>query len=165
MIYVFDTSSIRALQHFYPRIFKKIWVDLDSLVQTGNFVSTREVFNELERQAVSEEVLNWAKKHKTIFTIPAPAEQQFVAEIFRVKHFQGLIDAQHRLKGMPVADPFVIACAKAKNGTVVTEEGWLHPSQTLTLKPNAAKIPNVCRHFKIPCVDLEEFMHQQGWTF
>ncbi|MCL2658184.1 MAG: DUF4411 family protein [Betaproteobacteria bacterium] len=165
MIYVFDTSSIRALQHFYPRVFKKIWSDIDSLVQTGNLISTREVFNELERQAISDEVLNWAKRHKTIFTTPASSELQFVAEIFRIRHFQGLIGAQQRLKGTPVADPFVIACARAKGGTVVTEEGWFRLSQALAPKPNAAKIPNVCQHFKIPCVDLEGFMHQQGWTF
>jgi hypothetical protein len=55
-----------------------------------------------------------------------------------------------------VADPFVIACAKIHDGTVVTEEQF---------KPNAAKIPNVCQHFNIPCVDLEGFMKQQAWSF
>ena len=42
------------------------------------------------------------------------------------------------------------------NGTVVTQE---------KLKPGGAKIPNVCAHFKIPCIDLEGFMHKQNWTF
>lgn len=168
MIYVFYTSSIRSLQHFYPRVFKSIWDGLENLAQAGNLISTREVFNELERQAVSEEVLQWAKNHKELFTTPSSAELQFVAEIFRIKHFQGLIGAQQRLKGTPVADPFVIACARVNSGTVrtvVTEEGWLHEGSSLTPKPNAAKIPNVCSHFKIPCINLEEFMHQQGWTF
>jgi hypothetical protein len=50
----------------------------------------------------------------------------------------------------------VIACAKVNSGTVVTEE---------QIKPHAAKIPNVCKHFDIPCVDLEGFMRQQGWAF
>lgn len=79
MIYVFDTSSIRSLQHFYPSVFKTIWDGLEKLVEQRSLISTREVFNELQ--------------------------------------------------------------------------------------PNAAKIPNVCAHFKIPCIDLEEFMHRQGWTF
>jgi hypothetical protein len=60
------------------------------------------------------------------------------------------------MKGEPVADPFVIACVKIKVGTVVTQE---------QLKPNAAKIPNVCSHFNVPCIDLERFMQQQGWAF
>lgn len=63
---------------------------------------------------------------------------------------------QARLRGTPVADPFVIAAANVKTGVVVTEE---------RLKPNAAKIPNVCQHFKIPCTNLEGFMSQQSWSF
>jgi hypothetical protein len=165
MIYVFDTSSIRALQHFYPRVFKSIWDGLDILVQQGQLVSTREVFNEVEMQAISAEVLGWAKNNKYIFTIPNNDELRFVATIFQVKHFQSLIGKQQQLKGTPVADPFVIAKAKIAQATVVTEEGWLRPSQSLTPKPHAAKIPNVCAYFNVPCVDLEGFMQQQGWTF
>jgi len=156
MIYVFDTSSIRSLQHFYQSVFKTIWDGLDGLVQQQNLISTREVWNELGRQNVSADVLAWAKQNKQIFTTPNAAELQFVAQIFQIQHFQSLIGEQQRLKGTPVADPFVIACAKIKNGTVVTEE---------QLKPNAAKIPNVCAHFNVPCIDLERFMQQQGWTF
>lgn len=156
MIYVFDTSSIRSLQHFYPSVFKTIWDGLDGLVKQKNLISTREVWNELGRQNVSADVLAWAKQNKQIFTTPNAAELQFVAQIFQTKHFQNLIGEQQRLKGTPVADPFVIACAKIKGGTVVTEE---------QLKPNAAKIPNVCEHFNVPCIDLERFMQQQGWNF
>ena len=156
MIYVFDTSSIRSLQHFYPSVFKTIWDGLDGLMQHKNLVSTREVWNELGRQNVSADVLAWAKHNKQIFTTPNAAELQFVAQIFQIKHFQNLIGEQQRLKGTPVADPFVISCAKIKGGTVVTEE---------QLKPNAAKIPNVCAHFNVPCIDLEKFMQQQGWEF
>ena len=156
MIYVFDTSSIRSLQHFYPSVFKTIWDGLDSLIQQQNLISTREVWNEIERQNVSSDVLAWAKQNKRIFTTPAATELQFVATILQIKHFQALIGEQQRLKGTPVADPFVIACAKIRGGTVVTEE---------QLKPNAAKIPNVCTHFNVPCIDLEKFMQQQGWAF
>jgi hypothetical protein len=156
MIYVFDTSSIRSLQHFYPSVFKTIWSGLDALIQQKTLISTREVWNEVERQNISADVLAWAKQNKQIFTTPNAAELQFVAQIFQIKHFQSLIGEQQRLKGTPVADPFVIACAKIKGGTVVTEE---------KIKPNAAKIPNVCAHFNVPCIDLEKFMQQQGWTF
>jgi len=75
---------------------------------------------------------------------------------FSSQTFQSLVGEQQRLKGTPVADPFVIACAKIREGTVVTEE---------QMKPHAAKIPNVCDHFNIPCVNLEDFMKQQKWSF
>lgn len=165
MIYVFDTSSIRSLQHFYPKVFKTIWESLDEMVTSGNIISTREVHAELKNQSVSKEVLEWAEYNKHIFLIPESNETQFVAQIFRVTQFQALISKQASLRGTPVADPFVIACANAKNATVVTEEGWLHSSNSLTPKPNAAKIPNVCSHFGIPCLNLETFMEKENWTF
>lgn len=156
MIYIFDTSSLSKLKHFYPDIFKSIWVGLDHLVQNGELISTREVWNELKRGNPHKSVNEWLKQRKSLFTMPSSDELQFVAEIFKVAHFQALIGEQQRLKGTPVADPFVIACAKINQGKVVTEE---------QLKPNAAKIPNVCRHFKIPCINLEDFMQLQNWEF
>jgi len=32
-------------------------------------------------------------------------------------------------------------------------------------KDKAAKIPNICRHFDVRCMTLEEFMQAEGWTF
>jgi len=156
MIYVFDTSSLSKLKHFYPGVFKSVWIGLDALVMDGELISTKEVWHEIERGNPEQYINEWLKTRKQIFTTPSTAELRFVAEIFQIKHFQALIGEQQRLKGTPVADPFVIACARINDGTVVTEE---------QLKPNAAKIPNVCAHFNVPCVDLEGFMRQQGWTF
>lgn len=156
MIYVFDTNSLSNLKHFYPGIFKSVWQGLETLIKNGELISTREVWKEMERGNSNKHTNHFFKTHKEIFTMPTAAELQFVAEIFQHKHFQMLIGEQQRLKGTPVADPFVIACAKIKGGTVVTEE---------QLKPHAAKIPNVCQHFNIPCINLETFMQHQGWSF
>lgn len=156
-MYVFDTNSLSSLKHFYPDVFKSVWQGLDALVQQGQVISTREVWNEIQRGQPDPHVTGWLNNRKDlIFTTPTTPELQFVAEIFQVNHFQGLIGEQQRLKGTPVADPFVIACAKVRGGSVVTEE---------KLKPHAAKIPNVCDHFGIPCIDLKGFMQQQGWSF
>jgi hypothetical protein len=73
-----------------------------------------------------------------------------------VPHFQQIIGTKARLTGTPVADPFVIASAGVRNGTVVTQE---------RRKPNSAKIPTVCDHFGIKSVNLEDFMRNIGWTF
>jgi hypothetical protein len=43
-----------------------------------------------------------------------------------------------------------------ESGTVVTMEKF---------KPHAAKIPNICRHFGIACMTLEEFMGVENWRF
>ena len=156
MIYIFDTSSFRELQHFYPTIFQSIWPQIAALVAHGVLLSTREVLHELEIQNVNDTVLSWCKSNRQIFTTPTVEELNFVNTILAVRQFQSIIPLQKQLTGTPVADPFVIACAWAKMGTVVTEEG---------IKPNAATIPNLCKHFNIPCVNLEGFMSEQGWRF
>jgi hypothetical protein len=129
---------------------------LEGLIASGQLVSTREVLNELERFDDPGHVLPRAKNHKDIFATPTSDETEFVVRIFQVQHFQALIAQKAILTGRPVADPFVVAAAAVKGGTVVTEE---------VFKENAAKIPNVCQHFGIPCVDLEEFMAHHNWNF
>lgn len=56
----------------------------------------------------------------------------------------------------PVADPFIIACAKIKYGCVITAEA---------LKPNAPKILTVCQHFPIDCTNVQGLMEREGWQF
>ena len=56
-----------------------------------------------------------------MFLTPTDDETALVVEIFKVKHSQMLVSETQRLKGQPVADPFVIASAKARKGTVITE--------------------------------------------
>jgi hypothetical protein len=155
MIYVFDTNSLSELNAYYPDIFKALWLQLDALVAANEVISTREVRTELEASGL-DHVLKWAKKNSGIFTTPTAAETQFVGKIFAIPHFQALIGQKAQQRGTPVADPFVIACAKVHGGTVVSQEKF---------KPNAAKIPNVCAHFNIPCMDLETFMRAQNWSF
>ena len=46
----------------------------------------------------------------------------FVKKIFDIIPFQQLVAQKQRLKGTPVADPFIIASAKIKNACVITEE-------------------------------------------
>ena len=79
-----------------------------------------------------------------------------MAQILAVRHFQSLINEKARMSGSPVADPFVVASAMTRRGVVVTEER----------KPeNGARIPNVCEHFGVACVNLEGLMEREGWTF
>lgn len=79
-----------------------------------------------------------------------------MAKIYAVAHFQANIEKQKLYKGGRNADAFVVARAYAIGGTVVTAE---------RLKSNAVKVPNICAHFKIPCLDLEGFMEREGWEF
>jgi hypothetical protein len=156
MSYVFDTSPLSALfKNFYPSRFPSLWVRFDDLVANGGIVSTREALREIEDGA-TESLRDWAAQNQQLFAVPTAAEGAFVLRIYSVPHFQQNIEQQKILRGGKNADPFVIAKAAVERGTVVTME---------LLRPHAAKIPNICRHFRIRCLSLEEFMEEEGWRF
>ena len=155
MIYVFDSSALISLfNNFYPSRFPSLWEKFDQLVNGGNIISVREVYNEIKGRG--DRLSEWAKGEKNFFPQPSPEELAFLTEIFNVPHFQSLIRQKERLQGKPVADPLVIAKAKALNGCVITQEAN---------RPNAARIPNVCIHFSLNCLNLEGFMEEENWTF
>lgn len=156
MIYVLDASVFRPLGHYYPKQFPSLWAGLEKLIDAESLVSTREVKRELANLVHVPFLLDWIKNHKTLFATPDNDQLKIVAEILKVPHFQSLIKQKNIWQGAPAADPFVIAAAKALAGTVVSEEKF---------KPHAAKIPNVCKHLEVPCINLEGLMDAQGWSF
>tara|TARA_R110001606_G_C15360819_1_gene648502 strand:- start:106 stop:576 length:471 start_codon:yes stop_codon:yes gene_type:complete len=156
MTYVFDTSPFSALfKSFYRRRFPSLWGHFDNLIDSGEIISTREVLRELEGYSI-ENLEDWCSTNKSVFTTPTAAEGAFVGQIYRVGHFQQNIEQKKILKGGQNADPFVVAKAAVSDATVVTME---------IAKPNAVKIPNICAHFKVPCISLEEFMEAENWQF
>ena len=156
MIYVFDSSPLIDLfRHYYPTRFPSLWESFNSLVTEERIISVKEVRNEIE--GGGDRLADWVKENRETFTMPTNEELVIVSDIFKVGHFQAMIRRKERLQGKPVADPFVIAKASVlENGCVVTLE---------TYKENAAKIPNVCEHFGIPWLNLEDFMEKENWSF
>jgi Domain of unknown function (DUF4411) len=155
-IYVFDNSPFSTLfRNFYPKRFPSLWARFDEMIEDGRITSTREVLRELEDNAPTG-CLGWAKAHKDVFTNPTAAEGAFVGSIYAVPHFQQNIERKKLYKGGKNADPFVITKASVDASVVVTLEN--HP-------PNAAKIPNICDHFDVKCMNLEEFMEAENWSF
>lgn len=155
MIYIVDTSSFRELERYYSDIFPTFWSLFQAEVDSGHVASVREVIRELEA-CPETNVIEWTKGNSEIFKPPTSSEAAFVGQIFAVPHFRQLISSKAQMTGQPVADPFLIAAAKDCGGTVVTQE---------RLKPNSAKIPNVCAHFGIACTNFEGFLKAKGWSF
>ena len=156
MAYVFDTNSFSVIGNYYPEQFPTFWKKFNQAVAIGKIISVKEVRRELEHYTPYPHLSDWVKNNRDIFLLPSSAETQFVAEIFSVRNFQMLLSEKDRLAGNLRADPFVIAKARILNGCVVTEESQ---------RPNAAKIPNVCKHFEVDCTNLQGFMGKEGWTF
>jgi len=157
MVYIFDSSPFIVLfRHFYPSRFPSLWEKFESMIEDEKIISVREVANEINSYGNEDRLIEWARNHKELFLKPNREELLFVTEIFKVEHFQTLIRKKERLQGKPVADPFIISKAKILKGTIVTQEQW---------KENSAKLPNVCEYFEIECIDLENFMENEDWSF
>jgi hypothetical protein len=155
-MYIFDNSPFSALfKSFYRRRFPTLWGNFDSLIADGAITSTREVARELDRFG-NQPCLDWLAGNRDIFTTPTATEARVVRDIYAVQHFQQNLDMKKLQKGGLNADPFVVAKASASNASVVTLEQFA---------PNAARIPNICQHFGVPCLSLEEFMEAEGWEF
>ena len=157
MIYVIDTSSLSVLKTYYKGVFGSFWIHFDNLVTEGRLISVKEALKESDKNIDSEHLQQWITSNKSIFLPPrSKQETEFLREIFAVPHFKQLIPQKHLLTNKPVADPFVIAAAKVRNGCVVTEE---------KNKTGAAKIPNVCDHFNIQWTNIEGMMKKEKWNF
>ena len=108
---------------------------------------------EIESYYKDDAIKEWAKQNSKAFKSATAAEAKAVAEILKVPHFKALISETALLKGKAVADPFLVAHAVVNKSVVVTEE---------LEKPNAAKVPNVCKHFGVVVLTLEEMMAQEN---
>jgi hypothetical protein len=158
MLYIFDNNTLSGIfSHYYRDSFPTFWNLFEKMVNDGNLLSVREVHNELKSWGKKgDNVLNWAKSFPDFFQTPTAEELQFITQIYLVPHFYNSISNKKLLTGGPFADPFIIAKAFVEKGTVVTEEKPL---------PNGAKIPNICEHFNIPYMNLQDFLKQNGWSF
>ena len=155
-MYVFDTNVFITLGHYYPSRFPTVWRRIEELVNSSVLRSVREVRRELENQCSDPHIENWVKEHRQIFLLPSDHELALVAQIFKQEQYRGLVKQQNILKGLPVADPFVIAAAKVHNRRVVTQESF---------RPSGARIPTVCREVQVECIDLEKFLEYENLMY
>lgn len=157
--YVFDTSSLSIIiKNYYEDTFPTLWKLFNEALDSRTIISVREVRAELENSGWIGALKKgeWLKNIKKSFLDPTEDELTFIKEIYKVPHFKQNISKQAQLKKDPVADPYVIAKAKILNIAVVTDEA---------VKENAAKIPNICKHFDIKCTNLQGFMKENDWVF
>lgn len=157
MIYVFDSNSLsNILNHYYPDRFPSFWKKYDAMVQQGNIVSVREVRFELTSKFDDETIERLMTQNKNFFLAPTAEGLGFITQIYSVAHFQQNLDRKKLLQGGYFADPLIIAKAWKEKGLVITEEEF---------KEHAVRVPNMFKHFNIPCESLEGFQKKEDWKF
>lgn len=155
-MYVFDTNVFIALGTYYPRRFPTIWKRIDSLADSDKLISVREARRELENYCPFDHILEWANRYRHIFYIPTNEECEIVSEIFKKPQYREFVKKNNILRGLPVADPFIIASAKFNDRLVVTQE---------SKKPKGARIPTACKDFGVKCIDLEGFLEKEDLEY
>jgi hypothetical protein len=150
-VYCFDTSAlIAAWDERYPtKFFPKFWKHIEKLRDDNRFRLPEAVFDETAKG--SGDLHKWLGNEKAAIIGFEPAIQQEAKDILKVH--PRLVNAS---KGRNSADPFVIATAKIKTFTVVTEEGM-----GSTGKP---KIPDVCQLRGVPCIGLIQLIETENWV-
>lgn len=149
--YSFDTSAIINGRRdiFLPETFQSVWEGIEQMIALGQVRAVDEVKHELGKK--SDEATAWAKGCRGLF-VPLARDIQIATSEILAEHPRLL-----GIGGGPrnSADPFVIALARARGGTVVTQEIPRHL--------NKPKIPDVCDALQIPWMTLPQFVNSQGW--
>lgn len=139
--------------------FPGFWDWLDAEQMYGNLGSIQSIYDELV--GGNDDLADWAKDRKKLgwFIQNDDIETQ---RIFRQiaswvidYDFRGIAKSEFLYGG----DPWLIAKAKAIGATVVTQETFEPQSK------RKVKIPNVCREFGVPCINIFELLRQNGAVF
>ena len=149
--YVIDTSIwIHVGRHHPPDIFRSVWQRFDTAAAAGDIVSPKEVLHELQQ---GDDALGaYLGARSSLFVPLDEAQMTAVADVVRA--CPGLVDEEAE-RGR--ADPFVVALARVRGGTVVTGE---RPRRSSTAP---FRIPDACAHYGLSCLDWFGFLREIGW--
>jgi hypothetical protein len=125
------------------------WRWLEGCITDGNVRSPMLVYKELTNY--TDDLANWARDREKEGLLFVEASKS-VQEAYRIMgdHVKAKYVPAHHVPFLAGADGWVIAHAKDSGGMVVTLETTVDP------KSQRVKIPNVCAHFNVPCVTLQD---------
>lgn len=151
--YSLDTNIVidGRVRRYPPDVFPQVWDRLTELIEAERAVVCEEVHWELGRG--DDECHAWAAAQDGLVVPSDEAVLEFVEQV--VLEFPDWSSDTGNW-----ADPFVIAHAAVREWVVVTDE---HRSRSPV--PARTKVPNVCEHFGIECVNFLDFARREGWSF
>ena len=161
-VYWLDANVYITAKHTSYRFntFPVFWSFLSERLEAGAIRSPKLVYQEIVNN--EEDVLsNWAKTRRSNGLCVSPSSQ--VQEAFR--RIADYLQSNVRYPQPQVAqflsgaDPWLIAHAIVEGGTVVTLETDLKPES------HKARIPDVCDHFRVRCINTSDLLEELDATF
>lgn len=155
MIYCIDACSLISAwkDNYPPDHFQTLWDKLDSLIDEGRLLSSKEVLLELERQ--DDNLHLWAEARQSIFLEADIQTQRCVSQI--VTAFPTFVP-ETSPDGV-WADPYLIAISKTRRCILVTGEKLAGPGA------KRPKIPNICNEMGIQWCTIIGLIRLEGWQF
>jgi hypothetical protein len=152
-IYCIDTSSIFEwfIRTYPPSILPALPGRMEDLIAAGRLRAPKAVLDEIRP---GDDCHKWAKAQTGLFIEESTSVQQIVKQIMATHH-----NPAKPLKGISGADPFVIAMAKDGG------PNWIVVSDEHAGSQEARKIPFICTHEKIQCINFQGLMKAEGWQF
>ena len=150
-LYCLDTSAlIQPWNTYYAMdLCPDYWAVIDKLAADGVFFCTMEVKREIKKK--DDGLSAWVEARPHIFREITEDVQRNLRRILATH--KELVKAG---KDRSMADAWVVAHAITENATVVTKEGFA---------PRKIKIPDVCGHYSVRCIDDVEFVRETGVRF
>jgi PIN domain nuclease of toxin-antitoxin system len=162
-LYTIDSCSLIDIFGSEKMVSKDItpglWKKILELIEQGVIVSHIEVFQEIKKEGTKgEELYDWTHMNPTIFKDYDWAQEGPIIRVMSPK-YDAFVNAK---VGNIHADPWLIAQAKSRKITLITEEKF-------STSPNVKKhkLPNVCSDplFNVKSIDLVGLIKEQGWKF
>jgi hypothetical protein len=142
-------------RYFPPDVFTGLVDRIEERIAAGRFIAPALVKKEVGSVGTAG-LIAWTENHAGIFVPTA----EVLAEAQAIQNqFAGLRDPKAEYEE---ADAYVIALARMRNGTVVTQET---PAAEKRNPKRTHFIPDVCRELGISCISLLGLMRREGWRF
>lgn len=145
--YVLDSNVFINMQRHHPLdVFGSLWAKMSDAIDSGIVISCEEVLDELS--IGNDDLIKWAKLRNGAFLTSGADIQRIVREI--LQKYPALVTGTRKANS---ADPFVIALARQKGYTLVSDEAWAGNGQPI-------KIPNVCEAYGVRLIRFVDFLRE-----
>jgi predicted nucleic acid-binding protein len=160
-MYLIDANVFIEAKNVYYRFdtFPGFWEWLDREQAKGQIRSIQPICDELLKG--NDDLATWIKKRNNsdwflaVDDIKTQQNLQQIAGWVMSQAFRDVAKADFLSGG----DPWLIAKAMSMGATVVTQETFDSQSK------KKVKIPNVCRVFQVPYINIFDLLRQTGATF
>jgi hypothetical protein len=160
MPYLLDANIlIQAKQQYYDfKTCPGFWDWLEEQHSEGNVFSREMVYDEIE--AFGDELSSWAKNLKQSFFLAVDHDTNEAMKDVVATVASGSFELAAQADFLNCADPFLIACAKAKNLILVTHEKPNRPEQK-----RKVKIPTICQAVSVKYCNTFEMLGRENVAF